>query len=301
MNKEYLAKVSLGFVVLFTLSIFMVVAQIDSFNVDAWGFSSGGEIVNNYYTTYSDVPNMSLFNGNRYFFDEFCDATLANAAARTMSKSNVVVMTAGGNFNKEGGSQSHPCLGTISVSASSSGASIQPSWVGTARAGMYYEAVFAQSRMNRNATFSLIGFHDAQVNAVAPVDGVYFNISDRCGNATACRTNSRVLAIVRNNNVRTQSPIEFNLTRNISQYYKFRIEIINTTFANFTVYNSTDIDGLGNTNLIWNTSINTSLPSNESRQYLANYMHWVNGSETANTKLSNIDYYMVYDPQVIVR
>lgn len=42
MKHEKLLKVSLGFIVLFTLSFFMVIGQIDSYNVDAWGFSSGG-------------------------------------------------------------------------------------------------------------------------------------------------------------------------------------------------------------------------------------------------------------------
>ena len=103
---------------------------------------------------------------------------------------------------------------------------------------------------------------------------------------------------VRTNNAETNTTTNFNLTA--GAWYRFRVEVFNTTQARFYLYNSTTTTGTGNTALLWNDTINVLLPSASSRQTGHGATAWVVGSTTA-VDLLYVDYMNLMINRTLIR
>lgn len=274
MNKSSIGKATLGVFVVLLLGFFMAFAEINSYNVDAWGFSSSGEIINNYYTVTTADANSSLFVGRTTFFDEMCGAIQQQFTA-----------ISGGQMLNSNGTISHPCVRGIysSVTAGTGGFLTTHAASFVLQGQETYETVLSKKVLARNGTTMYVGFHDA-TNSNAPVDGVYLNVSPTGVVYGIVRANSALIN-------KTATNITVNFTH--LNWFKLVVAVRNTTFSEFYVYNSTGNDGTGNTNLLWNDSIRGLIPSNTSRDVGASVVIFANGTTTNLVELVGIDYTLV--------
>lgn len=135
--------------------------------------------------------------------------------------------------------------------------------------------IFSKGATTGNLSNVSMGFIDSVTNKPS-VDGVYVHINDL-----------NLYAVVRNNNVQTLGSVNYTITAD--NYYRVNIYIFNTSRAIFSLYNSTDTSGNGNTNLLWNVTINTLLPSTSARIVSHGISAYKEGNST-NQVLLYIDY-----------
>ena len=128
-----------------------------------------------------------------------------------------------------------------------------------------------------NISIAYLGFVDA-TSGVDSTDGVYLYIR-----------NLTVWGKTRVNNVEKNTTTNINITWTNTDWYRVHIDIINSTQANFYLYNSTTQTGTGNTALLWQDNITGTLPNESGRQTGHGWITWVVGGTTASDLLI-IDY-----------
>jgi hypothetical protein len=198
----------------------------------------------------------------------------------------------GGQMLNSNGTISHPCVrGIYSSATSGTGGFLTTHGASFVLQGQEtYETVLSKKILARNGSTIYMGFHDA-TNSVAPVDGVYFNITP----------NGTARALVRSNKIHIGNTDHVNLDFNHQRWYKFVIEVRNTTFTEFYIYHSTNVSGGGNTSLIWNSSIIGTIPSTSNRDVGASLVVFANGTTTNLVSLVDIDYTKIQLNRNIVR
>jgi NADH:ubiquinone oxidoreductase subunit len=171
------------------------------------------------------------------------------------------------------GYSQHPCIRALrSSTTASSGYSLNIGVTNLLLAGNEStDIIFNAIQTTGNYTNGYFGFIDT-VSATPPVDGVYFN-----------KTNNTFRGSVRTNNVQYNTTTEF--TQIPTEFYRLIVHVVNTTQAYFYIYNSTNVTGLGNTNLVWSDSINATLPTASGRQTGQGVAIWKNGATTAQDLL----------------
>jgi hypothetical protein len=188
----------------------------------------------------------------------------------------------------------HPCVRAIrsSTTASSGGAFNIGATNILLSGNESSDFIFSKVAKAGNNSFVILGFTDS-VSATAPVDMVGAWIGN-----TSYSNNLTLMGRVRTNNAETNTTTNFNLTA--GAWYRFRVEVFNTTQARFYLYNSTTTTGTGNTALLWNDTINVLLPSASSRQTGHGATAWVVGSTTA-VDLLYIDYMNLMINRTLIR
>ena len=114
------------------------------------------------------------------------------------------------------------------------------------------EIIFMKPAISGNITNARLGFDDS-VSATTSVDGVYIEI-----------LNNTAIGRVRTNNV--QYNTSTNITLTFGNWYRVKVEVVNSSFANFYLYNSTTSTGGGNVALLWYNNISATLPFASGRQ-----------------------------------
>lgn len=213
------------------------------------------------------TPNTQSFYGTQFIFDELCNTNTLYWLVGALSSGTSGTTT----------TYAHPCQRTLlSSTTASSGYYIN---IGTTSLllnnSMMFETVFNKATVTGNITSAYIGYIDS-VSTALPTDGVYFNVS-----------NVSVYATVRLNNVQTQSPNVINITT--ATWYKYRIEILNTTQATFTLFSSVTDTGAGTPAQLWTYTLNTTLPYLVGREVGAGITAFKVGGTTAQT-IGAIDY-----------
>jgi hypothetical protein len=288
--------------------LFLIIPIYSYLNPTLPSVSSGGSVVNNitnnitYYvnTTYNVTNNItnnvtnnivstlanspSSFAGVSSVFDELCGipATVGGAFYGAAIASGTSTLGTGNLF--------HPCVRTISRSTTANSGYRYTTGITSLllRDGYYFETVLNKPAQVGNITRAYVGFHDS-VALTAPVDGVYFNIS----NATA-------FGMLRNNNAQNRTAGEYNLTLNSTNWYKFSVNITSNTTTVFSIYNSTNTLGGGNTALLWQETLTSNVPRTTGRETGASLSITNVGTNTA-TVILTVDYLYLSYPGVLSR
>ncbi len=179
---------------------------------------------------------------------------------------------ASGTTTASTGYPTHPCVRALrSSTTANSGYALNTGVANFLLAGgesldiIFYKSARASPL---NMTTTVLGFTDS-VTATAPADGVYLII-----------TNLTAQGRVRANNAELNTTHSFNITDN--SFYRVHIDVINTTQANYYLYNSTSTTGTGNTNLVFQSNITGTLPTASSRQTGQGVTTWVTGGTSAS-------------------
>ena len=184
------------------------------------------------------------------------------------------------------GDAMHPGGASISTSATaSSGYAFQVTGASTYLLAPNYgtTGIIKPFAKTGNVTVLRFGFMDAFA-LVAPVDGVYFNITQ------FNMTLFNVSCLSRSNNLQSNSTY-YNVQN--GTWYKFEIYIENTTLANCLIYNSTN-------SLLAVLNVSDNIPTTTGRETSHAFVGYTSGVTTAQV-LANIDFMSVYYNGTMVR
>jgi hypothetical protein len=118
----------------------------------------------------------------------------------------------------------------------------------------------------------------------APVDAVYFNITQRDA------INLTVYGYARSNNVVTGTATNFTIVNNT--WYAMKIYINSASLVTFTLYNDTA--------LLWSDTAASNIPTAVGRETSNAFVAYVNGGTTALI-LANLDYISVGVNRTLIR
>jgi len=287
-----------GLAVITALSVIWVTAEIESYNIDTWGFATGGEIINNYYPTEIAIPNTSLLNGNGYIFDEMC------GVMPFFEMPSVGVI---GSVSSGSGGPTHPCTKRILAITTSSGRGGTVALTNIlnylpVKANDSFETVFHMPARTNAVLYSWVGYTSGYPGGTLPANAIAINLNTLNSSYLV-----EVRGIIRNNNVqRNITPTFFLLNTSIgnnASFYKAKIVIINDTFAEFYLYNSTNRFGIGNTNLLWQDNVSGNLPINTTtpRNMSGSIGAFRGTTGITNEPLIEIDYIKQYISGELIR